>query len=62
MSLCIFEARFWGFFSVMVISVVASNFYTVGDSKKSQNVPERNGHPFLSGFEMDYDQTQTSCV
>ena len=40
----------------------SSNFCTGDDSKESQNVPKRNGYPFLNGFEMDYDQTQTSCV
>ena len=35
-----------------------SSFCTAGDSKESQNVPKRNGYPFLNGFEMDYDQTR----
>ena len=57
-----FQGKIFGFLFGNGDFSCSSNFCIASDRKKSQNVPEQNGHPFLNMFQMDYDQTQTSCV
>ena len=46
MSLCIFKARFWGFFSVMETAVVAVTFVLVMTAKKVKMYPNEMGIRF----------------